>query len=208
MGCHTSCCSVPITPLKRGSEVDQKVMAEVSSSIVADPEGLPLTARDIFRLGKSWKGIKRHITEAGVEMLIRLFQENAHLTKLFRGFKELDNADDMRENEMFEHHATLVMTTLDEAFSHLDNLDFVVDLLHKTGSTHRKFGGFLPNLFWNMEQPFLDAIKLTLGDAYTESIEEIYKLAIKFILQSLKDGFTTSEETGQENSTVPPEPTE
>lgn len=78
----------------------------------------------------------------------RLFQENAHLTKLFRGFKELDNADDMRENEMFEHHATLVMSTLDEAFSHLDNLDFVVDLLHKTGSTHRKFAGFLPNLFW------------------------------------------------------------
>lgn len=59
-----------------------------------------------------------------------------------------------------------------------------------------------------MEQPFLDAIKLTLGDAYTESIEEIYKLAIKFILQSLKDGFTTCDETGQVNSTAPMEPTE
>lgn len=74
MGCHTSCCSVPITPQKRGSEVDRKAMAEVSSSTVADPstsDRLPLSTRDIFRLGKSWKGIKRHITEAGVEMLIR-----------------------------------------------------------------------------------------------------------------------------------------
>lgn len=62
--------------------------------------------------------------------------------------------------------------------------------------------------FQNMEQPFLDAIKLTLGDAYTESIEEIYKLAIKFILQSLKDGFTTCDETDQVNSTAPMEPTE
>ena len=33
---------------------------------------IPLDVRQVFKLKQSWKGIKRKITEAGVEMFIRL----------------------------------------------------------------------------------------------------------------------------------------
>ena len=40
-----------------------------------------------------------------------------------------------------------------------------------------------------MEAPFLYAIKIVLGDRYTESMEEIYKVVIKFILNNVTDIF-------------------
>ena len=36
-----------------------------------------------------------------------------------------------------------------------------------------------------MEEPFLHALKLILGDRYTDSMDEIYKLTIKFILTNV-----------------------
>lgn len=48
----------------------------------------------------------------------------------------------MRENEALEHHATFVMTTLDEAISNIDNYNYVIDHLHRTGATHQRFIDF------------------------------------------------------------------
>lgn len=40
-----------------------------------------------------------------------------------------------------------------------------------------------------IEKPFLDAVKRTLEDRYSENVENIYKLTIKFIIETLIDGF-------------------
>jgi hypothetical protein len=40
----------------------------------------------------------------------------------------------------------------------------------------------------NIREPFLEAVKITLGDRYTENMESIYKVAITFILQTMTDG--------------------
>lgn len=39
-----------------------------------------------------------------------------------------------------------------------------------------------------IKEPFLDAVKITLGDRYTENMESIYQIAITFILQTLCEG--------------------
>ncbi len=36
-----------------------------------------------------------------------------------------------------------------------------------------------------MEEPFLYAIKLTLDDRYTENMEQIYKIVIRLILETM-----------------------
>ena len=78
-----------------------------------------------------------------------LFRKNAELKNLFSGFKDLDvNDDSMRLSQLFEQHGGLVMGVLDEAISHIDNVDYVVDLLQKTGRSHNKFPGFTSDLFW------------------------------------------------------------
>lgn len=43
-------------------------------------------------------------------------------------------------------------------------------------------------LFQKIREPFLEAVKITLGDRYTENMESIYKIAITFILQTMADG--------------------
>lgn len=43
-----------------------------------------------------------------------------------------------------------------------------------------------------IEKPFLAAVESTLGDRYTPNVENIYKITIKFILQTLVDGYEKS----------------
>lgn len=40
-----------------------------------------------------------------------------------------------------------------------------------------------------IEKPFLDAVERTLDHRYSENVEGIYKLTIKFIIETLIDGF-------------------
>ena len=39
-----------------------------------------------------------------------------------------------------------------------------------------------------IRDPFLEAVRVTLGDRYTENMQNIYTIAITFILQSLVEG--------------------
>lgn len=40
-----------------------------------------------------------------------------------------------------------------------------------------------------VRQPFLEAVKITLGDRYTPYIENVYTLTIDFIIDSLVEGY-------------------
>lgn len=48
---------------------------------------------------------------------------------------------------------------------------------------------FIPQ---KIEKPFLSAVQNTLGDRYTENVEGIYKLTIKFIIETLITGFESA----------------
>lgn len=43
-----------------------------------------------------------------------------------------------------------------------------------------------------IEEPFLSAVSNTLGDRYTQNVEGIYKLTIKFIIETLVAGYESS----------------
>nr|KAG5704250.1 hypothetical protein BaRGS_012538 [Batillaria attramentaria] len=79
---------------------------------------------------------------------LRLFKSNSDLKSLFQGFKDLKTDDELRSNEALENHATLVMTTLDDAITHIDNFDYVSEVLRKTGASHHRFEGFNSENFW------------------------------------------------------------
>lgn len=46
-----------------------------------------------------------------------------------------------------------------------------------------------------IEKPFLAAVSATLGDRYTDNVEGIYKITIKFVIETLVEGFETSRKT-------------
>ena len=48
-----------------------------------------------------------------------------------------------------------------------------------------------------IEKPFLKAVSDTLGDRYTENVEGIYKITIKFVIETLVEGFETAAKKNQ-----------
>lgn len=43
--------------------------------------------------------------------------------------------------------------------------------------------------FQKIREPFLEAVKITLGDRYTEYMANVYSVTIDFILESLTEGY-------------------
>ncbi|XP_017878751.1 globin-1-like [Ceratina calcarata] len=153
-----------------------------------DPR-LPLTAKQKFIVMASWKAVSRELEATGVFMLIRLFEENEELIQMFSRFLDLKSKEEPYDMVELGKHAEKVMTALDEGIKGLDDMDVVLTCLHQVGATHTKIPGFNPQYFWKIEQPFLQAVKRTLDDRYSDNVESIYKITIKFIIETLIDGF-------------------
>jgi hypothetical protein len=153
-----------------------------------DPR-LPLTVRQKFNISKSWKGIARAMESTGISMFVKLFEDNNDLVYLFEKFQSLKTKESQLESMELAEHASLVMTSLDEAINSLDNIDYFLEYLHSIGKLHTKVPGFKKEYFWKIETPFLLAVKETLDERYTENMENIYKIIIKFVLQTLVTGY-------------------
>ncbi|CAL1526185.1 unnamed protein product [Lymnaea stagnalis] len=162
--------------------------SDISNLAKGHINAVGISYRQAFSLKQSWKGIKRRMEDTGIEMFVRLFKTSPPLQAMFQSFKDIKSDDELRGNEALENHATLVMNTLDDAITHIDNYDYVKELLSKTGVSHTKFDHFKPDYFLAIKEPFLEAVRVTLGDRYTDNMQNIYTIAITFILQTLKEG--------------------
>ncbi|KAG8189237.1 hypothetical protein JTE90_013765 [Oedothorax gibbosus] len=153
-----------------------------------DPR-LPLTARQLFNITKSWKGIARAMEPTGINMFVRLFEENEDILHLFQKFQHKRITELHLDSMELAQHASIVMNTLDESIKNLNNVDFFMDYLHAVGEQHTKIPGFQREYFWRIERPFLVAVQETLGDRYTDNMENIYKITIRYILDTVVKGF-------------------
>lgn len=53
-----------------------------------------------------------------------------------------------------------------------------------------------------IEQPFLEAVKETLEDRYSENVEITYKMTIKFIIETLIEGFNKAQNDKAQSGTA------
>ncbi|KAK8387148.1 hypothetical protein O3P69_018068 [Scylla paramamosain] len=157
-----------------------------------DPR-IPLTARQKFSMVKSWKGISRALEPTGVYMFLQLFENHSELITLFTKFRQLRTRDEQAESLELAEHATMVMNSIDEGIKAMDNVDFFFGLLHQIGASHRKIPGFKKEYFWKIEHPFLEAVRLTLGDRYTDNMDNIYRITIKFLIETVVRGYELAE---------------
>ncbi|XP_043284139.1 neuroglobin-like [Venturia canescens] len=153
-----------------------------------DPR-LPLTAKQRYTVIASWRAVSRAMEPTGVYMFVKLFEDNAELLSMFAKFQDLKTKEQQATSMELAEHAKTVMKTLDEGIKGLDDMDVFLTYLHEVGASHTKIPGFNRQYFWKIEMPFLEAVERTLGDRYTENVENTYKLTIKFIIETLIDGF-------------------
>lgn len=100
----------------------------------------------------------------------------------------VDKAD-LGSSRALENHAVLVMYALDDAIVNMDDSEYLIDMLVTTGKSHHRFDNFSASIFWAIEEPFIVAVRETLGDRFTVRVEAIYRKTIKFILGTLTTGF-------------------
>ncbi|XP_017754362.1 PREDICTED: globin-1-like [Eufriesea mexicana] len=166
-----------------------------------DPR-LPLTAKQKFTVMASWKAVSRKLETTGVFMLMRLFEENEELVQMFSRFLDLKSKEERFDMVELGKHAEKVMAALDESIRGLDNMDDFLSCLHQVGATHTKIPDFNPQYFWKIERPFLEAVKRTLEDRYSENVEITYKMTIKFIIETLIEGFNKAQNDKAQSGTA------
>lgn len=159
-----------------------------ASGVVSDPR-LPLNARQKYSMLASWKGIARALEPTGIYMFIKLFEEHQDLLALFSKFHQLKTRDEQASSAELAEHATNVMNTLDESIRTMDNMDSFLLYLHQIGQSHCKIPGFQKEYFRKIKGPFLESVKMTLGDRYTDNIENIYQVSINLIIETLIEGY-------------------
>ncbi|XP_060083685.1 neuroglobin-like [Ylistrum balloti] len=165
------------------------ISKKMSESEVLLEKQLDLNKRQKFLILKSWKGISRDIKTTAVNMFSRLFETNEELKSYFVDVSKYTTISDIRTNSRFESHAVMVMHIIDDAMSNLDDITSVESLLLNVGESHTRLSWFKSFYFWKLEEPFLLAVRETLGDRYSANMESNYKKAIHFILTLLEYGF-------------------
>lgn len=107
---------------------------------------------------------------------------------LFDRFQHL-KGQELHESMELREHAATVMATLDQSINSLGDYDNFVSYLHSIGQLHRKVPGFKREYFWKIEQPFMKAVKQTLDERCNDTIESIYVIAIKLIIETIAQGY-------------------
>ncbi|KAL8613614.1 hypothetical protein ACOMHN_022033 [Nucella lapillus] len=113
--------------------------------VPTDPR-LPLNAMQVFKLKKSWKGIKRCLDDTGIETFIRLFRMRPCMQALFKNLKG-KTLEQLRVDEELEKQAGKMMGVLDECVQNIDNVDSTQEILSRTAALHTNLPGFCASMF-------------------------------------------------------------
>ncbi|MCP9262802.1 hypothetical protein DINM_005664 [Dirofilaria immitis] len=137
---------------------------------------IPLTRKQKFVLIKNWKGIERDVTNAGIEMFLKMLTEHPEYYEFFK-FRNIANIakENQVNDERLSAHGAAVMKFIGKAISQIENADV---FLHYSRITE-------------MENPFLYSVKLILGERYTDNMDAIYKTVIQLILQRMEEACRT-----------------
>ena len=99
------------------------------------------------------------------------------------------------------------MERIDNALFSMEDPGTMQSILIETGAYHRRIVGFSQEMFnvgkksnkihfWKSffhqfsEEPLLKALKNTLDERYTPQMEEIYRVIVQFIVQTMQEGYT------------------
>ncbi|ODM99753.1 Myoglobin [Orchesella cincta] len=77
-----------------------------------------------------------------------LFEEHNDILDLFEKFSSLRTKEEQQESLELAEHASMVMNTLHNAISSLDNPDAFFSFVEQVGASHRRIPGFNKDYFW------------------------------------------------------------
>ncbi|XP_063425722.1 neuroglobin-like isoform X2 [Mytilus trossulus] len=188
MGCSIAAVKHKTQPICAGRQ-HRSLNSRPSITFTDAISRLDLNERQIFQLQQSWKAISRKMEYTGINMFIRIFETHADLKKFFFMVENCTTISEMRESKGLAKHVLMVMNTLDDTIYNLNDMQYVIDLLYDIGKQHRTFSDFRREFFLSVTEPFLLAVKETLGDRYTRNMATAYRRLIQFVIANIFQGF-------------------
>ncbi|ELT94139.1 hypothetical protein CAPTEDRAFT_214116 [Capitella teleta] len=168
-------------------EAEEAVVTELPESKPkqVDPR-LPFdTYRQLFNLRNSWKTVARNLTETSKDCLIRYLKKYPEHKAMYRGCANLEDEEAMRASTSFENAAVPVFNLFDDVMENSENVDIAIAQIGMGATPHKKIKGFRTDYLKAMEEPFIEAVSVTLGDRFTDPTEQNFRKLYQFVIQEM-----------------------
>jgi len=155
---------------------------------VPDPS-TGLTQRDKDIVTKTWKLFRADLKANGIKLFMKLFQEYPEYQHLFKAFADIP-MDKLATNGRLIAHVTSVMYAMSSLIDNLDDLECLVELLHKIGISHKP-RNLKAEHFQNLAKGIISTLEDILGtsvmdDAAKEAWSKTLQVANGEIIKSLE----------------------
>ena len=80
-------------------------------------------------------------------LFCRLFETQPEIHDIFENFRHLKTAEEQKNSVELEEHATMVMSTIDEAINIMNDADAFLSLVTRIGASHTRIKGFKVEYF-------------------------------------------------------------
>ncbi|GJQ73526.1 glob1 [Trypoxylus dichotomus] len=156
-----------------------------------DPDPVTgLTPKEKALVVSSWNLVKKDLTANGVELFKLFFKHKPEYQNYFpfRGVP----MDELTHDPKLKAHAISVMYALSSIIDNLDNSDVLVNLLQKTGESHRRRK--IPEESFNvLHKTVLELLQKGLGPKLSKEGLDAWDKTLTVALKVVKDTLRTVE---------------
>ncbi|XP_067088699.1 cytoglobin-1-like [Osmerus mordax] len=144
------------------------------------PDQLSETERGLVQ--ESWSKVYQHCEDAGVAILVRLFQNYPDSKQYFPQFQHMQEAGELQTSALLRRHARRVMSAINTLVENIHNGDKMASVLLLVGRSHALKHKVEPVYFKYLNSVILevlgeeypDYITPEVGGAWTKLLASIY----------------------------------
>ncbi|XP_048733939.1 uncharacterized protein LOC125650047 [Ostrea edulis] len=168
---------------KGKSKLSADLPESSSTQKVVDPR-LPFSNyRQIFNIRNGWKPVSRKMADTAKETLIRFLEKYPEYKAKYPMIAGLKTEEEMRESFEFETYALQIFGMFDDVIENLENVDAALDEIERTGKQ------LTLQLITDLEESFMNSVRLLLDERFTETLQENYRLLYGFVKSNIpQDG--------------------
>ncbi|XP_076242687.1 globin 1 [Calliopsis andreniformis] len=142
---------------------------------VVDPK-LGLTGREKRFVQQTWNILRANSIETGVAIMTSYFKKYPQYHQVFTAFKDIP-VDELSTNKKFQAHCQNIMTTLNNAFDALNDIDLMEAVLHTVGERHGRRGQNRQQ-FIDLKGVIMEVMKCSLKSKFSPEVEAAWDKTI------------------------------
>ncbi|KAK4329111.1 hypothetical protein Pmani_000522 [Petrolisthes manimaculis] len=133
----------------------------------------------------TWTLIEASVAKVGVVLFMGLFETHPDVQQVFTPFRGLQ-MEQVKQSKELRAHALRVMGFVEKAVRRLDQPEKLVRMIQECGRNHCHYGA-QPDQVQHVVPQFLQAVQPTLGEEWTEDVEEAWSVLLNNLTFIMKE---------------------